>query len=146
MYFVDQKQIKEKLHHMDQVLTLIPQIDKSSMIERFSLERMVHTLIESVIDVGHLMIDGFIMRDAGSYKDIITILVDEKVLPTADEAKYHALIDLRAMLVNDYTAIDYDKITETLDSCIEEVKQFSQHINQYLAHELDVANAFTNND
>lgn len=27
------------------------------------------------------MIDGFIMRDPGSYEDIIDILVDERVIP-----------------------------------------------------------------
>ena len=35
--------------------------------------------MESMMDVGNLMIDGFIMRDPGSYEDIIDILVDEKL-------------------------------------------------------------------
>ncbi|GAA3319942.1 hypothetical protein GCM10020331_028930 [Ectobacillus funiculus] len=30
------------------------------------------------LDVGNAIIDGFIMRDPGSYEDIIDILVDEK--------------------------------------------------------------------
>ena len=33
-----------------------------------------------MMDVGNLMIDGFIMRDPGSYEDIIDILIDEKVI------------------------------------------------------------------
>lgn len=49
-------------------------------IEKKALERIVHLLIENVLDVGNAMIDGFIMRDPGSYDDIIDILVDEKVV------------------------------------------------------------------
>ena len=48
--------------------------------EKLALERVNYLLIESIIDVGNSMIDGFIMRDPGSYEDIIDILVDEKVM------------------------------------------------------------------
>lgn len=33
-----------------------------------------------MLDVGNAVIDGFIMRDPGSYEDIIDILQDEKVI------------------------------------------------------------------
>ena len=36
--------------------------------------------IEAILDVGNSMIDGFIMRDPGSYDDIIDIMEDEKVI------------------------------------------------------------------
>ena len=47
---------------------------------QLALERMVQISIDSVLDVGNAMIDGFIMRDPGSYEDIIDILLDEKVI------------------------------------------------------------------
>ncbi|MEB4616704.1 DUF86 domain-containing protein, partial [Leucobacter sp. M11] len=56
------------------------QSDWKSEMEKLGLERIGHTLIESVLDVGNSMIDGFIMRDPGSYEDIIDILLDEKVI------------------------------------------------------------------
>ena len=49
-----------------------------------ALERIVHLLVECILDTGNDMIDGFIMRDPGSYDDIMDILVDEKVVPTEE--------------------------------------------------------------
>ncbi|HLQ72863.1 MAG TPA: DUF86 domain-containing protein [Bacillota bacterium] len=144
MYFVDRKEIKKKLAYMDETLKILPTINRSSSVEKYSLERMVQIMIETIIDVGHLMIDGFIMRDAGSYKDIITILVDEKVLQAEDEIKYHQLIDLREMIVNQYDSVDHERIFEQLEVSLPAIKHFSTHINNYLHNELDVANAFQN--
>ncbi|MCG6197821.1 DUF86 domain-containing protein, partial [Anoxybacillus sp. LAT_38] len=45
-----------------------------------AMERALHLSIEAVIDVGNALIDGFIMRDPGSYSDIVEILRDERVI------------------------------------------------------------------
>ena len=54
------------------------------------------------MDVGNLIIDGFIMRDPGSYEDIIDIFVDEKVITTDMEAPLKAVVGLRKMLVSEF--------------------------------------------
>lgn len=95
MYFVDQKKIEEILSYMDQILEELASQSYNSFSEKLTLERVVHVLIESIIDVGNLMIDGFIMRDPGSYEDIIDILVDEKVIPKDDENNYKSIVGLR---------------------------------------------------
>ena len=48
-----------------------------------------------MLDVGNSMIDGFIMRDPGSYDDIIDILEDEKVITTEMSESYKRVVPLR---------------------------------------------------
>ncbi len=75
------------LDHMEELLALYRK-GRNGQNDRnpfFALERIAHVIIESIIDVGNSMIDGFIMRDPGSYEDIIDIMEDEKVI-TAEMA------------------------------------------------------------
>jgi len=145
MYFVNRSEIEQTITHIDELLNEITETTSfSTKIEKLGLERVVHVMIESILDVGNFMIDGFIMRDPGSYHDIIDILVDEKVLPEAEEKSYKALIDLRQMLVQDYLTIDHALLQETLFTNIDVFRKFSSHIRDYLTNELGVANAFSN--
>ncbi|WP_249871181.1 DUF86 domain-containing protein [Oceanobacillus saliphilus] len=145
MYFVDQSKIEQTLIYMEEILLEIKKQSFSSKIEKFGLERMVHVLIESILDVGNMMIDGFIMRDPGSYNDIIDILIDEKVLPAEEEEQgYKSVIGLRRMLVNDYTDINHSMLIEIMRDKEEMLGKFSQNIRIYLKNELGVANAFSN--
>ena len=82
MYFVDRNQISESLNHMEVLLELYGNENgwQQDIIHSLALERIANVLIESIIDVGNSMIDGFIMRDPGSYEDIIDIMEDERVI------------------------------------------------------------------
>ena len=82
MYFVDRNQISESLNHMENLLELYGNENgwQKDIIHSLALERIANVLIESIIDVGNTMIDGFIMRDPGSYEDIIDIMEDERVI------------------------------------------------------------------
>ncbi|WP_087972708.1 DUF86 domain-containing protein [Oceanobacillus rekensis] len=144
MYFVDRSKIERTLSYMEGILSEVKKQSFSSLMEKLSLERMVHVLIESMLDVGNMMIDGFIMRDPGSYEDIIDILIDEKVLPTEEEPAYKSFIGLRKMLVNDYTNIDHAALLQTMEKHERVLNQFSSNIRIYLKNELGVANAFSN--
>jgi uncharacterized protein YutE (UPF0331/DUF86 family) len=144
MYFVDRSKIEQTLSYMEDILKEVKEQSFSSLMEKLSLERMVHILIESTLDVGNMMIDGFIMRDPGSYEDIIDILIDEKVLPADEEQAYKSFIRLRKMLVNDYTNIDHNALLHTMEKNERVLYQFSSNIRTYLKNELGVANAFSN--
>ncbi|MBY7143986.1 DUF86 domain-containing protein [Virgibacillus sp. NKC19-3] len=144
MYFVDRSKMEQKLVYMDEIIQEINKHTYDSFLEKLSLERMVHVFIESTLDVGNMMIDGFIMRDPGGYEDIITILIDEKVLPKDEEEAYKAMIRLRKMIVHDYMSIDHNKLKETMIGNQTIFEMYSTHIRTYVDNELGVANAFTN--
>ncbi|TMN21262.1 DUF86 domain-containing protein [Lentibacillus cibarius] len=144
MYFVDQKKIEKTLTYMEKVLSEVNHQPANSFKDKLFLERATELIIETVLDVGNMMIDGFIMRDPGSFEDIIDILVDEKVLPKADEAGYKEIITLRKMVVKDYLTIDHTLLDSTLQRNKEMLSQFGSHIRSYLNDEAGVANAFSN--
>ncbi len=144
MYFVDREKIEQILQYIDELLHEFDQYSFASPLEKLSLERLVHMLIESTLDVGNMMIDGFIMRDPGSYEDIIDILVDEKVIPSSDQEAYKDVIKLRNAVVRDYVKIDHQLLQETLIKNKAKLDQFSSYIRAYLNTELGVAHAFSN--
>lgn len=143
MYFVDRKEIEKTLLYMEELLHEVTRHKFDSLMEKLYLERTVHMVIESILDVGNMMIDGFIMRDPGGYEDIIDILVDEKVLPEKLETNYKEIIQLRKMLVKNYLEIDHVVLDETMKRNKQALNAFGPRVRSYLDNELGVANAFS---
>ncbi len=145
MYFVDRSIIERHLLYMDGLMTEFDQHTYDSFLEKLSLERMTHMVIESMLDVGNMVIDGFIMRDPGSFFDIIDILVDETVLPAEEADGYKQVIELRKMLVKDYLNIDHEEILRVIKTNYASIEMFSSRINDFLDNETGVANTFSGN-
>ncbi|WP_026907006.1 type VII toxin-antitoxin system HepT family RNase toxin [Paucisalibacillus globulus] len=143
MYFVDRKKVEVTLKFVENLLKEYKELKVESFHEKLALERLSQLLIESIIDVGNMMIDGFIMRDPGSYEDIIDILEDERVIPESESHSYKEVIGLRKMLVKDYLHIYHEKLKLVLDESYSELIQFTTRIREYLNNEIGVANAFT---
>ncbi|SDC77453.1 DUF86 domain-containing protein [Shouchella lonarensis] len=143
MYFVDQKRIEATLTY---IKTLQPMLNEpplpSDLITRLALERAAMVTIEAIIDVGNQMIDGFIMRDPGSYEDIIDILLDERVLEKTDANALKQLIRYRKTLAYDYTTIDHTKLITRMKDSAASVARFPQAIRTYLKNELGTVTAF----
>src|SRR5574342_1160880 len=114
MYFVDREKIEEILKFLEMQLQLfLSKKEWSNPLEKAALERVNHMMIESVLDVGNAMIDGFIMRDPGSYEDIIDILMDERVISSDTGNSLKILIQYRKMLVQSYTEVNHHELQET---------------------------------
>lgn len=145
MYFVDREKIEEKLQFMEQQIQLLkdhPQWDTKLEIAAF--ERISHTIIESIIDVGNAMIDGFIMRDPGSYEDIIDILLDEKVITEDMSKNLLKVIFYRKILVQQYTSINHKDLVHDVSKSIQSLLQFPPRVRDYLTNELGPVTAFKN--
>ncbi|KQL55647.1 hypothetical protein AN965_17435 [Alkalicoccobacillus plakortidis] len=143
MYFVDRKRIEQVLTYMEEVTQYIESepllTDKKSGL---ALERAVAVLIESIIDVGNQLIDGFIMRDPGGYEDIIDILEDETVITGQECVELKRIIQLRKTLAYEYTTIDHHQLYQTVTEQLKGVKHFPQAVRVYLKNELGVITAF----
>lgn len=148
MYFVDRKKINQTLSYMKSIVPLLeesPGIPSGAMRE-LALERIAQNVIESIIDVGNSMIDGFIMRDPGSYDDIIDILTDEKVISPEMDSPLKEVISLRKMLVRDFMSVNHQAVEETLLKNMDTIKQFPEKVEHYLIHELGPVSAFLPED
>lgn len=146
MYFVDREKIEQILKYMERVMGEMNQYSYNSFTDQLVLERMVHVSIESILDVGNMMIDGFIMRDPGSYEDIIDILTDERVLPETEQDGYKAYIRLRKKVVQQYTAIDHEELHRVWNREKSAIQQFPDRVRTYLEQELGPVSAFSRKD
>ncbi|RDU36928.1 DUF86 domain-containing protein [Neobacillus piezotolerans] len=145
MYFVDRELMEQRLLYIEQLAALFKAQGKwESPVEKAALERIAHMLAEAMLDVGNAMIDGFIMRDPGSYEDIIDILLDEKVVDESVSAKLKVLVSQRKQLVQFYTAIDHGHLAADLAAILDGVEAFPGLVRTYLVKELGPVSAFKN--
>lgn len=107
-----------------------------------ALARLTHVIIESIIDVGNTMIDGFIMRDPGGYDDIIDILEDEKVITIEMANPLKRVIGLRQMIVREFISVDTQSIEDVLTESLQSLLIFPEKVRHYVENELGPVSAF----
>jgi uncharacterized protein YutE (UPF0331/DUF86 family) len=147
MYFVDREKIEMNLQYMEHQLNLMDSLDKwKTELEKAAFERLAHTIIESILDVGNAIIDGFIMRDPGSYEDIVDILTDEKVITQEMSKVITKAVSYRKVLVQDYANVDQKELMQSFRQFREVLLLFPEKVRFYLTNELGPVSAFKNND
>ncbi|WP_342439538.1 HepT-like ribonuclease domain-containing protein [Paenibacillus sp. FSL L8-0436] len=140
MYYVNRKQIEMILGQIPDIRAGLQHAASAwdgSIITGLVQERCLHLAIEVVTDVGSYLIDGFIMRDAGSYEDIISIIHEEKVL--GDSGIYEVLIQLvslRKPLVQDYYTWERSALHPLTHVLPQVLEQFAEEVRRYLDQEL----------
>jgi uncharacterized protein YutE (UPF0331/DUF86 family) len=145
MYFVDREKIEAILVFIDQQITILEEKGSwETVVEKAALERIAHTIIEAILDVGNGLIDGFIMRDPGSYEDIIDILLDEKVINDEICFGLKRIIPYRKKLVQEFYTLSHGELQKDFTETIEVLKQFSPVVRSYLQNELGPVSAFRN--
>jgi uncharacterized protein YutE (UPF0331/DUF86 family) len=140
MYYVNEQQIESRLAFIPTLIEACSALkdswDSNQIANQFAQERTLHLAIETVTDVGSLLIDGFIMRDASSYEDIIEILQGEQVFNQEVAATLLQLVQLRRPLVQDYVSwerADYHPLMEQLPSLL---AQFDRDVRAFMQKEL----------
>ncbi|WP_166242309.1 DUF86 domain-containing protein [Paenibacillus turpanensis] len=137
MYYVNEEQIQSRFNVLPVIREAVEALQEKDVwgaAEYFAGERALHLALEIVTDVGSLLIDGFIMRDASSYEDIIDILKGEEVFPDSLYEPLLKLVKLRRALVQDYSELQrlgkesLFPLTE-LPSLLE---QFAESVNRFI--------------
>lgn len=143
MYFVDREKMEKTLAYIeDNMMTFSNHPTWETPVEHKALERIMVSVIEGILDVGNAMIDGFIMRDPGSYEDIIDILEDEKVVSASLADQLKVLVRLRKVLVQEYLEIDHQDLKNKLSEGKDAVLSFCPSVRHYLENELGPVSAF----
>ena len=138
MYYVNVEQIEKRLNYTPDLIQMAEQLGAVSSfdpIHTFAMERVLHLAIEIVTDVGSYLIDGFIMRDASSYEDIIKILGEEHVFPDRLNQPLLDLVKLRKPLVQQYYQLDKTALRQLLAHLPDVLQLFSDSVHSYLRKE-----------
>jgi uncharacterized protein YutE (UPF0331/DUF86 family) len=143
MFFVNREKIEDTLTFLEGQINIFKQLHQiENQVQKAALERVAQMMLESVIDVGNSLIDGFIMRDPGSYEDIIDILLDERVISGKDGEQLKKLIPFRKNLVLFFTSIDHEELYRLINENLQAFIDFPTHVRTYLAKELGPVSAF----
>ncbi|WP_025689536.1 DUF86 domain-containing protein [Paenibacillus zanthoxyli] len=143
MYYVNREQIEHILGQIPDIadgLRMAAASWDGGKIWGLVQERCLHLSIEIVTDVGSCLIDGFIMRDAGSYEDIVTVIYEESVF--RDKEMYDRLIELvsmRGSLVQEYYAWERERLHPLAAVLPELLTRFAAEVRSYLNQELGTA-------
>ncbi|GAB6926446.1 DUF86 domain-containing protein [Paenibacillus sp. JCM 10914] len=139
MYYVNQEQIERRLNAIPDIAAGLRTAAESwdgGLVYGLVQERGLHLAIEIVTDVGSYLIDGFIMRDASSYEDIMDINHEEKVFPSEVHAVLLELVRLRKPLVQDYYDWDRQSLHPLTASLPDILEQFATEVREYVKNEM----------
>ncbi|MFS0916785.1 DUF86 domain-containing protein [Brevibacillus sp. 179-C 1.1 NHS] len=143
MYDVNTKRIDQVLEHMSRMLDLLDKLGErganavlADEVAVAAMERALHLSIEGIVDVGNALIDGFIMRDPGSYSDIVEILRDEQVITDEQAIVLTRVTDFRKHLVNDYTNVPVNEMYALVEEASSTIRQFEPQVRAFLKKEL----------
>lgn len=143
MYDINTEKIEQVLTHMHTMLQVLRELSAEqeqhiveSKILTAAMERALHLSIEAIADVGNAMIDGFIMRDPGSYTDIVEILRDERVIDDEQAASLTEAVAFRKQLVNEYTHIPTEQMVRIVKASLPALEAFAPKVRAYLKQEM----------
>ncbi|GGG55389.1 DUF86 domain-containing protein [Paenibacillus radicis (ex Gao et al. 2016)] len=139
MYYVNREQIGVRLQAIpaiSEALRSLAEQWSGTLIEGLAQERALHLAIETITDVGSYLIDGFIMRDASSYEDIIEIIGEEGAFPKELQEPFIALVKLRKPLVQDYYDWQRAELHPQSRELAEQLLVFKTSVEQYIEREL----------
>jgi uncharacterized protein YutE (UPF0331/DUF86 family) len=139
MYDVNVENIRTRLACLPEITQALSSASVSwtgHVIEGLAQERALHLAAEIATDVGHTLIDGFIMRDASSYEDIIEIIAEEGVITDQVAAPLRRLVLLRKTLVQDYDLWPRRELHPLALELPKVLMAFSDQVETYLRKEL----------
>lgn len=139
MYYVNQEQIQHRLDAIPEIVQGLTEAAGSwdgGVVLGMVQERALHLAIEIVTDVGSYLIDGFIMRDASSYEDIMEINHEEKVFDAETYDVLLKLVTLRKPLVQEYYTWNRSELHPLTPVLPDILNKFAVQVREYIQQEL----------
>jgi len=140
VYYVNREAVERRLGCIGELAAAAEALASGwtgSLAEGLAQERALHLALEIVTDVGSFLIDGFMMRDASSYEDIVDVIAGESVVPQERAAKLRELVLLRKPLVQDYDSWPRNALHPLTAELPALLGGFAADVREYLRKELD---------
>lgn len=139
MYYVNREQIAVRLDSIAEIAAALDKLAanwQGTVLEGLAQERALHLAIETVTDIGSFLIDGFILRDASSYEDIIDITGEAGAFPADMQGTLTELVKLRKPLVQDYYVWQRSELHPLSKTMASLLPIFKKSVEEYLDREL----------
>lgn len=139
MFYADSNKLNRLLDYMPELGVLSEELvtrwQPGDRLLGAALERVIHVAVEAVTDIGGLLIDGFILRDPGSYTDMMDILLDEGVIGRNRHQALTRLVESRKMLVQEYLDPDHPLLLDVARGLPGELAGFTEDVGAFIARE-----------
>ncbi|OXM16942.1 DUF86 domain-containing protein [Paenibacillus herberti] len=138
MYYVNVQDIRLRLDAIPELVQALDQLTSEwngTLLQGLAQERLLHLAIETVTDVGSCLIDGYLMRDASSYSDIIEIIGGEEVIDGELTRQLCRLAELRRPLVQEYYNWPREQLHPDTARLAAWLSSFKLQVEQYLKKE-----------
>lgn len=104
---------------------------ESSYLLRSAIERNFHLALESVLDVGEMIISMEEFRRPEDYREVIEILGEEGILPREFAEKFAPAAGFRNILVHKYAEVDLDELHKRLQN-LKDFDMFALSVAKFL--------------
>lgn len=121
--YLSQLQKKAKLSESDYV---------ESFEQQLVVERLLHLLIESAVDINSHVVVGSGQPPPDTYRDSFLLLGKLGIVPTSLAQKLAPAAGLRNRLVHDYDDIDVAIVYESMKFAIELFPDYLECVQRYL--------------
>jgi uncharacterized protein YutE (UPF0331/DUF86 family) len=93
---------------------------------RWAAERALHVAIECTTDAANDIIDAVIMRDPGSYIDIVRVLMEEHVVEQHWFKRFEQMLPIRDKLIRKHTDLSPEQVRDA-------VREYASLFQPYVA-------------
>ena len=100
----------------------------SSTIRRLAFKRLVHTIVESILDVARHIVSVKGWGPAETYLDYIEILRKQGIISPELAEELYKFVAWRNILVHRYVGVDYSKLYEDSKKLANIVREFERQI------------------
>lgn len=140
MYYIDRDKWQAKMAYgvvlIEQTKWISERWQQADIVSEYAQQRALHLSLEWVTDIGSMLIDTFMMRDASSYEDIVDILRDEGVISPQTAQTLRNLVSLRRTLLQDVELQPSGIRHPLLPLLPEELRLFALDTSNYLKQEM----------
>ncbi|MFD0698658.1 DUF86 domain-containing protein [Paenibacillus sp. GCM10027628] len=143
MYFINHEQIDQRIQFLEVLAEACKKLeeqwgaDEGDLILQMAQERVLHLAIETVTDVGSLLIDAFILRDASSYEDIVEIVQGEGAYSEALTSILLELVKLRKPLVQEYVNWNREHFHPLIPKLPGAFEEFASSVKAFIKKEME---------
>lgn len=136
---VDLTIIQKRLQKLEEYIKILREY-QTVPLEKFKQDIQIHSTVERqfelaiacILDVGNHITAAQSLRSPEDYRDIITVLGEENIIPQDFAKPLAPVANFRNILVHEYITLDLDIVYQHLQADLDAFVKFAKYISEYL--------------
>lgn len=140
---MDYKILSPKLEKLQEYVTYLKDYQKHSLEElkrdhtlQGAVLHYLQLAIETVLDIGEMLISGLRLRKPEEAREILLILAENNIIPKDFANSFMPISGLRNILVHEYAKIDLGKIYDYIQDKLSDFDLYARKIAQFVKKEI----------